>query len=66
MYNSNTKSKAPKPRKQMTMGSAGQVKVDKPEVVKPAVPAWRTNLQRVLQTQMDSMVKPKPRPKKDK
>ncbi len=66
MQNYTSKSKSSKPSKKMDMGSMGQVKSDKPNVVKPAVPAWRTNLQRVLQTQMDSMVKQKPRPKPKK
>jgi hypothetical protein len=55
----NTKSKAPKPRKQMTLGSMGQAKDPKPKQEKPAVPAWRTKMQRVLQKQMDSMTKTK-------
>ena len=65
----NTKAKAPKPRKQMTIGSMGQAKATTPKPSnskpappkpsKPAVPAWRTKMQRVLQKQMDSMTKTK-------
>lgn len=67
MANSNTKSKVPKPRKQMEIGSMGQIKNEPSKV---AEPTWRTKLQRVMQRQLDDMnnqkpkvVKPKPKPK---